>query len=399
MSGCKNNSNTSSSPIGSDDTAKKRKQEARKPLRIVIKRRKKNILRTSKVPSPLAVRRDNRKRGIPNNLARNEWSHTVPPPDESTAEQQDNNDEDNDDLFSFPPLEDAIPCDTLLAFQSLTTTTSSSSSNLLNHQCLTIPLVASMHPIPCILESQLVPTLQQDWKDHNSFEMVHEELADLLHKNVLRRLTSAGKNKNNNSSDVRSLTVLLLTEEYIRGVWDAHDSYHPRNSEEQEQEQHRHSIVTWFVSHLHCWTGRILSEAQLQHQWTTHPPQTNIRYATTSSSLSSSSSLTRAIEYLQQIQVLLPNHHGQQPTTYQLWLPQWGQVLAAFTSAHKKFLLKIRQTYQKEISEKSFLVQPYYKGISSKLLLQWLQDQGVVTLVPKPYGNFITLVDKKKKSK
>lgn len=352
MNGC-NNSHGS-------DTVKK--QEARKPLRVVIKRRKR-----TKVPLAPPLRRD-LKRGIPN-LTR-EWTQP-PPPEDST--EQDHGDTDN--VF-FPPLEDAIPCDTLLAFQSLTSSMD---------QCLTIPLVASMHPIPCILESQLAPTLQQDSDDHHSFEMVHQELADLFHKNVLRRLTSAGKSGS-------SVTVLLLTEEYIRGVWDAHDS-HP--SQEQPKEQQR-STVAWFVSHLHCWTGRILSEAQLTHQWTKHPPPTNLAYAMTSSA----SSLTRAMEYLQQIQVLLPNHHhlhGQQ-TTYQLWLPQWGQVLAALTSAHKKFLLKIRQTYQKEISEKSFLAQPYYKGISSKLLLQWLQDQGVVTLVPKPFGNFITLVDKKRKT-
>jgi 6-phosphogluconate dehydrogenase len=295
-----------------------------------------------------------------------------PPPD-----SRDSHDSQGDDDL-LPPLEDAIPCDTLLAFQSLT-----SSQDL----CLTIPLVASMHPIPCILESQLVPALQQHSDDHNSFEMVHQELPDLFYKNVLRRLTSAAK------SEFR-LTVLLTTEEYIRGVWDAYDSYSSSSNEQQQQQQQ--STVAWFVSHLHCWTGRIITEAQLQHQWTKHPPQTNLLYATTSSS--ASSSLTRAMEYLQQIQVLLPNHHSQQ-TTYQLWLPQWGQVLSAFTSAHKKFLLKIRQTYQKEVSEKSFVAQPYYKGISSKLLLQWLQDQGVVTLVPKPFGNFITLVDKSKTKK
>ena len=103
------------------------------------------------------------------------------------------------------------------------------------------------------------------------------------------------------------------------------------------------------------------------------------------------------MEYLQQIQVVLPHHHRQQ-TTYQLWLPQWGQVLSAVTTAHKKFMLKIRQSYHKEISEQSFLAQPYYKGISSKLVFQWLQDQGLVRLVPKPFGNFITLVDKKRKT-
>ncbi|CAB9528924.1 expressed unknown protein [Seminavis robusta] len=348
------NSNAAKGCSGSQKKAK----STSKPIRVVVKRRKrsnKKALATARQRLVVA-----QKPGIPN-LTK---ELTEPPP-------EDDNDENDDDEL-FLPLDDAIPCDTLLAFQSLTCSP---------HLCLSIPLQASMNHIPCILESQLVPALQQSAQDHNSFAMVTQELADLFHRNVLRRLTFAGNNSN--SSD--ALTVLLSTEEYIRGVWDAHDTQ-DNASEEQR------ATVVWFVEHLHRWTGRILSESKLRATWTRNPPLTNLPY------FALSSSCTQGLEYLQQIQVLMPNH-SQAETTYQLWLPEWGQVLAAFSTAHKRFLQKIQQTYQKEISEKSFLQHPFYKGISSKLLLQWLQDQGIVTLVPKPVGKFISLVDKKKKKK
>jgi hypothetical protein len=281
-----------------------------------------------------------------------------------------------------------------------------------------IPLKASYQHIPCALESQIYPLLQQgsssssnnknnkrkvnnEEADAEILAMVTREMEELWHRNTLRRLTSV-QHLNPNAQQASSrLSVSILTDDYRRGVWDAHDvadhcstNMTGRGSNASGADVDR-LYVHWFLEHLHCWTGRVLIPSQLQETWNRDPPRNTLQYGTVVS-------LAKAVEYLQRIQVIMPNHHNRnQQTTYQLWLPEWGQVLSALQNAEKKFVQKLHQTYHKELSEQSFLRQPFYNHISTKLLLQWMRDQGKVQVVPKPIGNFIQLVlpSSKKKQK
>lgn len=340
------------------NTATKKKTHPAQPatkIKVVVKRRRK-----------IKPKVNLRRKGLPN-LTK---ELTEAPPEEEEANQG----HDEDDGF-FPPLEDAIPCDTLLAFQSLTHASDTSPQRSLH-----IPLQASMEPIPCILESQLVPVLQQNDQDQDSFGMVAQELPDLIRKNAIRRMTSIATPGGGGTE----LTVLLLTTEYIRGVWDAHDSTDD-NDTTSDQRALKQSYLQWFVDHLHCWTGRLLIESKLKRTWTRDPPSPNLPYAM-------AASFSKALEYLQKIQVVMAHHHNQREATYQLWLPQWGTVVSAVQKSQTKMVRKLQQTYQKEVSEKTFLQQPYYHGVSTRLLFQLMQDTGKVQVVPKPFGNFVKLI-------
>jgi len=300
--------------------------------------------------------------------------------------------QDNDDIVLFPPMEDAIPCDTLLAVQALTSPSQS-------HWSLDIPLLTSSEVISCCLESQIYPFLQQGENDHESLGMVTRELQDLFRKNMLRRLFSIGSGGGSGggggggATAVTDLTVLVETKEYLRGVWDAH--YGTDGIPSPELQMVQAAYVQWFADHLHCWTGRMISMNELTRTWHQYPPPQNLQYQAIIS-------LTHALEYFQSIQIIMANHNqlsgggrgggGSNETQYQLWLPHWGTVLSALQTAQKKFIQKLQQTYQKELSEKSFISQPFYNKISTRLLLQWLQDHGRIRMVPKPFGNFIKLV-------
>lgn len=332
------------------------------------------------------------KRGLPN-LTK---ELTEPPP-----EDDDTNDDDDAILF---PIMDDIPCDTLLAFQSLT-------SPATPHLCLPIPLQASTEPIATILESQLYGVIQQDQHDHDGLAMITSELQDLFHKNILRRLSSIST-AGGVSGRSTNLIVLILAKEYVRGVWDALDatddattttttmtssSYPAENLSNNPQQRavvHR-LYVQWFVEHLHRWTGQTIRNSQLVETWARHAPSQDVAYEH-----NVILRLSDAVEYWQRLQILMPannnNTHASNvgvEDTYQLWLPTWGETLATVQKAQTKFVQKVRLTSQKEVSEFSFVQQqPYYKNVSTKFLLQWMLDCGMVQLVPKPFGNFIRLV-------
>ena len=345
-----------------------------KPIVIVIKKRRKR-------PRQSRVRTINKsKPGLPNLTKQFTEAPASPMID-------------NDDDAFFPPLlEDAIPCDTLLAVQSMTSPAQS-------HMSLSIPLLASSEDILGILQSQIYPFLkkdtpqkgkgsQDDNDDHESLGMITRELQELFRKNSLRRLSSISTGAT--ASVAADVTVLLKTEDYVRGVWDAHDGVDlgPGNAIIAAELKNVHTAyVQWFTDHLHRWTGRVISTSELLKTWQQYSLPKDLQYQ-------SAVTLPKALEYFQRLQILMANHNSSSgsETTYQLWLPHWGTVLSALATAQKKFLQKLRQTYQKELSEQSFVQQPFYNNISTRLLLQWMQDNGVIRLVPKPFGNFIKLV-------
>lgn len=348
-----------------------------KPLVVVIKKRRK---RPRQSRATTIINRS--KPGLPNLTKQ----LTEAPASPTT---------DNDDDAFFPPLlEDAIPCDTLLAVQSLTSPTQS-------HKSLAIPLFASSEDILGILQSQIYPFLKQDTHkkgkgshddddDHESRGMITRELQELFRKNSLRRLSSISTGTA--AAVTANVTVLLKTEDYVRGVWDAHDGadhlgFGNAIINAAESKNVHTTYIQWFTDHLHRWTGRVIRTSELLQTWQQFALPQELHYQSTIS-------LPKALDYFQRLQILMAHHHNSSgsETTYQLWLPHWGTVLSALATAQKKFLQKLRQTYQKELSEQSFVQEPFYNNISTRLLLQWMQDQGVIRLVPKPFGNFITLV-------
>ena len=108
------------------------------PIVVTIKKRKKRPRHfQNKVPNQS-------KPGLPN-LTKD---LTEAPPSPAA-------DDNNDDVLFPPLLEDAIPCDTLLAVQALTASSQA-------HASLAIPLLASSEVIRGILQSQIFPFLKQD---------------------------------------------------------------------------------------------------------------------------------------------------------------------------------------------------------------------------------------------
>jgi len=368
-----------------DDKGNHAKEAPKKKRLVVVVRRPKKRHRPLKILA---------KPGLPN-LTK---ELTEAPPEDNTN----NDDEDNDEDAILFPVMDEIPCDTLLAFQSLTSPDTP-------HLCLPIPLQASTEPIATILESQLYGVVQQDDQDHESLAMITRELQDLFHKNILRRLSSISTTGGGGAGGGTNLTVLILTQDYIRGVWDALDAAdnvstttttttsaeNDSNNPQQRAAVHR-TYVEWFVEHLHRWTGQSIRQSQLEDTWARHPPSKDVAYQ-----YNVVLNLSHAVEYWQRLEILMPaNTHGSVggESTYQLWLPTWGETLATVQTAQTKFVQKVRLTSHKEVSEFSFVQQqPYYKHVSTKFLLQWMLDCGMVHKIPKPFGNFIRLVQKQPK--
>jgi hypothetical protein len=105
--------------------------------------------------------------------------------------------------------------------------------------------------------------------------------------------------------------------------------------------------------------------------------------------------LPQVLQELQRIQVLLPCHSTD---TYQLWLPEWGTVLAAWDRATTKLVQTLKRsasssTRRQERSEQSLLQQDPYSPIPRTLLIHWLTIQGRVQVVQRPYGKFVQLVE------
>ena len=97
---------------------------------------------------------------------------------------------------------------------------------------------------------------------------------------------------------------------------------------------------------------------------------------------------------------------------YHLWLPQWGVVLKAWTTAQQQVLSQIKRSRggiigasssattsdgttkrrkSGEISEQNLLHTNRNANISTKFLLDDLLSQGVIRRIQRPFGTFIQL--------
>jgi hypothetical protein len=311
---------------------------------------------TKAAVSPLS-----KKRGLPT-------AKPVPDvllPDDVNDHDHDNNDNEFDDMMPSTWMHGAPPSDTLLAIQSLGRRPETS---------LSIPITGG-RDIPSILDSQLYPILQND-DDVAGDAAVSQEIQDLMKQGTICKLTAplAPGSMVSSAQMISSLSILLLTDDYLRAVDDAVERHHGIPL-----------VASWFVAHLRDWTsgGSRISLSDLEASYINN---------NNNSAVSTQYSLPQVLHELQRMQVLLPCHSTD---TYQLWLPEWGTVLSAWDRATKKLVQTLKRSTSKrqERSEQSLLQQDPYSPIPRPLLVHWLTVQGRVQVVQRPYGKFVQLVE------
>jgi hypothetical protein len=320
----------------------------------------------------VAVSPLSRKRGLP--TAKPVQDVNVPD-DANALENKDDENDDNEFDDMMPSIwrhSAGAPSDTFLAIQALGRRPETS---------LSIPMSGG-RVITSILDSQLYPILQND-DDVAGDAAVSQEIQDLITAGTICKLTvppSAGSMVS--SSSALSLSILLLTSDYLTAVQDAVE---------------RHSgisvVASWFVAHLRDWTsGSRISLQDLETSYNYNHLYDHGDKSTQCVTVSSQYSLKQVLQELQRIQVLLPCHSTD---TYQLWLPEWGTVLAAWDRATTKLVQTLKRSTSKrqERSEQSLLQQDPYSPIPRPLLVHWLTVQGRVQVVQRPYGKFVQLVE------
>jgi hypothetical protein len=327
-----------------------------------------------------AVSRLSRKRGLP--TAKPVQDLNVPDDVNADVNKDDENDDDKefDDMMPSTWMHSA-PSDTLLAIQSLGRQPETS---------LSIP-ISSGRVITGILDSQLYPILQND-NDVTGDVAVSQEIQDLIMAGTICKLTAplAVRSMLSSKSSALSLSILLLTSDYLCAVQDAVERHHGISV-----------VASWFVAHLRDWTsGARISLSDLEtsyndnhgHDHGDDDKSTTTPLNNNNSSVSRQYSFKQVLQELQRMQVLLPCHSTD---TYQLWLPEWGTVLAAWDKATTKLVQTLKRSSGKrqERSEQSLLQQDLYSPIPRPLLVHWLTVQGRVQVVERPYGKFVQLVE------
>ena len=97
-------------------------------------------------------------------------------------------------------------------------------------------------------------------------------------------------------------------------------------------------------------------------------------------------SLDQAIDWLVHMQLLLPFS-----SSYLLWLPLWGSVIAAMDKAQANVLANIKRSMYKEISVKTLESQSHRGGLSGSFVLHLLETQGKIEVVQRPVGKFVRI--------
>jgi hypothetical protein len=225
------------------------------------------------------------------------------------------------------PLEEEIPCDTLLAMRSLERT----------RQCLDIPLFVGT--VPCVLESQLHHRLQSQ---HGEDTEVTRELQHLIQANQIRRLSSP--------NGLLQLEAWMESRHYTRAVWDAHRHYEKADA----------TVTSAFLSFLNNQsTKRRISKSDFED--------------------------AGVVDTLVQMQVLLPMDNA-----YMLWLPRWGLVLKALSRGQQKVMAQLKRSHYKELS-KTQVERFHHSGLSGSFVLHTLVAHGLVELQERPSGTFVHL--------
>jgi hypothetical protein len=340
--------------------------------KIVFRRKKLTKFSSTKRPAaPVRVGLSNKKSAIFPSSKKRGLPTAKPVPDLDVPEDvnaPEKNDDEFDDMMPSTWKHSAgAPSDTLLAIQSLGRRPETS---------LSIPLSGG-NVITSILSSQLYPILQND-DDVTGDAAVSQEIQDLIQTGTICKLMVPPAAGSMSASSALSLSILLLTSDYLIAVQDAVERHHGISV-----------IASWFVAHLRDWTSG--SRISLRDLETSYNDNSNTGSSDTKSR---EYTLQQVLQELQRMQVLLPCHSTD---TYQLWLPEWGTVLAAWDRATTKLIstLKRSTSMRQERSEQSLLQQDPYSPIPRNLLVHWLTIQGRVQVVQRPYGKFVQLVESK----
>ena len=252
----------------------------------------------------------------------------------------------------FPSMQD-IPCDTLLLMRSMEQ----------NRTCLDVPLPNGAI-IPVVLESQLRSRLtitkltgEGGLRRFSSDSTVTQELQDLQKSNHIRRLVPASLSEG-------AFVAWVETKHFVRAVWMV---VAPSCQNPETLDHMAVQVTTWFLSNLRHWTNRHISRDAMKKMW--REP--------------AGLSLDQAIDWLVHMQLLLPFS-----STYLLWLPLWGSVLAAIDKAQTKVMQHIKRSMYKELSIKTIDSQSHRGGLSGSFVLHMLEAQGKIEVVQRSAGKF-----------
>eukprot|EP00980_Cylindrotheca_fusiformis_P009514 scaffold2077_cov119-Cylindrotheca_fusiformis.AAC.17 len=213
-----------------------------------------------------------------------------------------------------------LPCDTLLAIQSLHS----------NSEGLYIPLTGN-HQVPILLESQVFSRFEE----HHASGIM-SELESLIQSNEIRQL----------SCQEDGTTAVVLTSDYIKGVWDAHRQH--STSVENKCDLVDPLVVSWFVESLNQWTTLAIPEEAIQASW-----KRDILVA--ADNHQTPISFSDALRSLLKLRLLLrePKSSATTSQQYYLWLPEWGLVLKRWNEARQQMLALIARSKGGEISERN----------------------------------------------
>jgi len=252
--------------------------------------------------------------------------------------------------------EDDIPSDTLMAIQSL----------VRSDQGLHVP-ITNNGSVQVILENQIYSIF-----DENHSSAVNSEILELIHNNKIERICC---------HDMSS-TAFMLTDHYVRAVWDAH-----ANQDHSCQSKFSDKIVSWFLSNLRYWTKATITESNLEDRWET----------STTDNLAAITGLNvkDAVQYLLTAQFLIRDSKqnlssGFNEESYFLWLPNWGIVLKRWNEGRRQLLTLLAQ--RKEMSKANVLQKNRHSHVSTDFLLNELLYKEKIRIVDRPFGSFVQLV-------
>jgi Serine-threonine protein kinase 19 len=301
----------------------------RKPSTSSVVKRKIGVSRG--LPAPFLLTRRDERVEIGNNNRIEGIDH---------HDNNDNNDDsDNNDSND-------IPCDTLLAMQSI----------IQAQQCLFIPLQVGSEIVPSVLVSQLYQKLQNPIEGDS---IVTKEVLALIRTNKLRRLVSLDT----------SVVTLMHTKDYVRAVWDSHQAC---STADKTCSTFILEITTWFLAILPKWTAETMSRKDMSSHW-----------------MSKKYNFQKVLDILvTKMQLLISNRNQD---TFLLWLPNWGLVLQGLQQAQSNIILRIKRSMHKEVSEQSIRNSSLPGGMSAYFVTQTLIANGKITVHKKPTGSFFRL--------
>lgn len=262
-----------------------------------------------------------------------------------------------DESFCPQESEDDIPSDTLMAIHSL----------IQSNQGLHVP-ITNNGSVQVVLESQVYSIF-----DQNHASTVNAELQKLIDANKVKRMCCHDM----------STMALMLTEDYVKAVWDSHNNNDDEGSSTLDKAGCE-EVVAWFLAQLHHWTNYSISESSIEDRWEGSQTKDDC----------SSLEPRDVLKYLLNTQLLIRDQDkscgGNRKDSYFLWLPNWGIVLKTWNEARQQLLLLLAQ--RKEMSKVNVLQKNRNSRISTIFLINDLLSKEKIRVVERPFGSFVQVV-------